>query len=119
GPTLTFFFLRNTELLGSGQVVDDEGALSTDPGFRMYARAEFNIWGAMYHAVDIRGKNLVGADTKETRQHPSGKQGAGLGLGALYGLHRNIDLGAEIMFDTLWPTVAYNFDFQLGLQFHF
>jgi hypothetical protein len=66
---------------------------------------------------ETTGKSCYGA--MEKRQHVSGMEGVGLGVGLLYGLHRNIDLSVEVMYDLLFPSVANNFDFQLGLQFHF
>lgn len=119
GVTLWWFFFGNGELLGPGQLVDEYGELEEDQGLRVYTRLEFDIYGAMYHAVSLRGKNCDGEDDQKTRQHPSGMQGVGLGFGAVYGLHKYIDVGLELMYDFMMPTIAHNFDVHAFLAFHF
>jgi hypothetical protein len=125
GPSIWWFFYGNSELLGPGQIVDEYGQLAEEQGLRVYTRLEFDVYGAMYHAVSLRGKECPtpsgeqGDDGQTTRQHPSGMQGIGLGFGVLYGLHKYIDVGAELTYDFMMPTYAHNFDVHALLAFHF
>ncbi len=126
GPTLALFLWGNGEFLGPGQIKGPDGELEDKQGFRVYSRFEFNIFGAMYHEVTVYGAdkasedpNNPNAERKVYRQHVAGMQGVGLGGGLLYGLHKNVDLGAELMYDLMFPDLAHNFDLQLQLQFHF
>jgi len=119
GLSVWWFFYGNDELFGPGQIVDEYGELAEKQGMRIYTRLEFDIYGAMYHAVSLRGKNCEQEDDQDTRQHPSGMQGVGLGFGLLYGIHKYIDVGAEITYDFMMPTIAHNFDVQALLAFHF
>lgn len=119
GPTITWYYYGNSEFLGPGQIVDEYGNLAEKQGFRLYTRVEFDVYGAMYHSVTLSGKNCDGDDDEIKRQHASGLQGIGLGFGAMYGIHKYIDVGAELMYDFMMPTQAHNFDVQLQLQFHF
>jgi hypothetical protein len=119
GLTAWWFLYGNSEFLGPGQIVDEYGELADEQGLRVYTRLEFDIYGAMYHQVSLRGKNCDGDDVKRSRQHPAGMQGVGLGFGVLYALHKYIDVGAELMYDFMMPTFAHNFDVQALLAFHF
>ncbi|MCP4675358.1 MAG: hypothetical protein GY854_07610 [Deltaproteobacteria bacterium] len=126
GPTLALFLWGNGEFLGPGQIKGPDGELADKQGFRVYSRFEFNIFGAMYHEVTIFGKdeaesvpNQPDVERKVYRQHVSGMQGLGLGGGVLFGLHKYVDLGAELMYDLMFPDLAHNFDLQFQLQFHF
>ncbi|MFO8072900.1 MAG: hypothetical protein R6V85_13585 [Polyangia bacterium] len=122
GLTASLFFWGNGEWLGGGQVVDEYGELAEDQGLRLYARAEFNFYGAMYHFISLRGKDDEGNDDHIYRQRASGMQGIGIGPGLLYGIHENVDVGAEIMYDYMGigvDTWAHNFDVAVLLHFHF
>ncbi len=128
GPFVSLFFWGNGEWFGPGQVKGPDGELAEKQGFRAYGRFEFDIYGAMYHEVSLYGKKEYydqddpNADEEEAhvyRQHVSGMEGVGLGFGALYGVHKNIDVGAELMYDFMFPDMAHNFDLQLQMQFHF
>ena len=126
GPTISLFLWGNGEWLGPGQVKAPNGQLADKQGFRAYTRAEFNILGAIYHEVSIHGQKpdyAIGEDgnveVHTKRQHVSGMEAFGIGVGALYGVHKYIDIGAEIMYDVMFPTVGHNFDFQLQMQAHF
>jgi len=119
GATVWWWYYGNGELLGPGQIVDEHGELEEDQGLRLYTRLEFDFYGAMYHEVTLSGKDCEGDDVEKKRQHPSGMQGVGLGFGVAYGLHKYIDVGAELMYDFMMPTMAHNFDVQAFLAFHF
>lgn len=132
GITASLFLYGDGRWMGPGQVKDERGALKDKQGFRLYSRFEFDIYGAMYHEVTLHpseehvcgeGQNSTTDDpcfqSTEYRQHVAGMEGVGLGMGVLYGVHRNVDIAAELMYDLLFPSIANNFDLQLGLQFHF
>lgn len=123
GLTASLFLWGDGRWFGPGQLTDELGNLADKQGLRAYSRFEFNFYGAMYHELTLSdeiedGPNAGDKDTLN-RQHASGLQGAGLGAGVLYGLHKYFDLGFEIMYDFMFPTIAHNFDGQLFLQVHF
>jgi hypothetical protein len=123
GPFISLFLWGDGRWFGPGQVTDDEGNLADKQGFRVYSRFEFNVYGAMYHELDLCEDKYIGGNSTEQvcgkRQYVSGMEGVGLGFGALYGVHKYIDIGAELMWDIMFPDMANNFDLQLQLQFHF
>jgi hypothetical protein len=119
GVSVWWWYYGNGELFGPGQLVDEHGELEEDQGLRLYTRLEFDIYGAMYHQVSLRGSDCEGDDVQQKRQHPSGMQGVGLGFGMAYGIHKYIDVGAELMYDFMMPTIAHNFDVQAYLAVHF
>jgi hypothetical protein len=123
GLTASWFYYGGGEFNGGGQLVDEYGKLEEDQGLRLYARLEFNFFGATYHSVSLRGKDETGQDAQEWRPRASGMQALGLGPGLLYGLHRNVDVGAELMYDWVGlgndETWAHNFDLQILLHVHF
>ncbi len=123
GLTASVFYYGGGELLGGGQLVDEYGGLKKDQGLRLYARLEFNFYGATYHAVSLRGKDENGQDSQEWRERASGMQALGLGPGLLFALHKNVDVGAELMYDWVGignqDTWAHTFDLQILLHVHF
>ncbi|MCP4601151.1 MAG: hypothetical protein GY847_11605 [Proteobacteria bacterium] len=124
GPTVSFFLWSNKEWFGPGQILNSNNELADDQGFKVYGRFEFDIFGAMYHEVTISEKDRrpeakEGDVIEVRRQHVSGMEGLGLGAGALFGVHKHINLGAELMYDFLFPDIGHNFDLQLQAQFHF
>ena len=122
GLTGSVFYWGNGELFSQGQVVDEHGMLAEDQGLRLYARLEFNFYGAVYHSMSLTGKDENGDDKQVNRQRASGMQALGLGPGILYGIHKNIDVGFEIMYDFVGlgtDTWAHNIDMWLQLHFHF
>jgi hypothetical protein len=123
GLTASWFYYGGGEFNGGGQLVDEYGELKEDQGLRLYARLEFNFYGATYHAVSLRGKDETGKDAQEWRERASGMQALGLGPGLLFALHKNIDVGAELMYDWVGigndDTWAHTFDLQVLLHVHF
>jgi hypothetical protein len=124
GPTLALFLWGGGEWFGPGQIKDADGELAKKQGFRLYTRFEVDIFGAMYHEVSLSpGEKPAWADEEDQdafyRQRASGMEAVGAGVGALFGLAKYFDLGAEVMYDLMFPTIANNFDFQLQMQVHF
>ncbi len=124
GLTGSVFYWGNGELFSQGQVVDEHGMLAEDQGLRLYARLEFNFYGATYHSMSLTGKgeDEDDGDKQVNRQRASGMQALGLGPGILYGIHKNIDVGFEIMYDWVGlgtDTWAHTFDMWLQLHLHF
>ncbi len=122
GLTGSVFYWGNGEWFSQGQVVDEHGMLAEDQGLRLYARLEFNFYGAVYHSMSLTGEDENGDDKQINRQRASGMQALGLGPGILYGIHKNIDVGFEIMYDYVGlgtDTWAHNFDMWLQLHLHF
>ena len=124
GPTLLWFLWGGGEWFGPGQVKTPTGELAEKQGFRLYTRLEINIFGAMYHEVSLSAAERpawANDDDPDTfyRQRVAGMEGIGAGVGALIGLSKYFDIGAELMYDLMFPTIAHNFDFQLQLAVHF
>lgn len=127
GPTIALFFWGDGKWMGPAQVLAPDGTLAAKQGLRAYARFEFNVYGALYHEVSLSGKKPDYAledpsedrDVKVYRQHLSGLEGLGLGAGFLYGVHKHLDIGLELMYDFMFPDIGHNFDLQAQLQFHF
>ena len=121
GISASLFYWGNGEWMGGGYVLDDDGNLAEDQGLRLYARVEFNFFGAMYHRLSLTGEGPDGADIKVYRQRASGMQGIGIGPGILYGVSKHVDVGAELMYDYVGVGTdhwSHNFDIALLMHFH-
>lgn len=122
GITGTVFYWGNGKWFDQGQVVTEEGKLADEQGLRLYARIEFDIYGAMYHQIKLSYKDPTGEDVYTKQQRASGMQAIGLGPGLLYGLHKYVDVGIEVMYDYVGlgtETWAHNFDVWAQLHLHF
>jgi len=121
----SFFYFGDGKLMGPGQVIDDDGKLSEKQGLRLYAKLEFDFYGAMYHEIKLAYSTNQSGSTEEVafkRQRASGMQAIGLGPGLLYGLHKYLDVGGELMYDYVGmgtETWAHNFDLWVFLRAHF
>jgi hypothetical protein len=122
----TFFYFGDGKLMGPGQVVGEDGKLADKQGLRLYAKIEFNFFGATYHEVKVGYTRFPGSGSSEEIslkvQRASGMQALGIGPGLLYGVHKYLDVGAEIMYDYIGlgtETWAHNFDLAIFLRAHF
>jgi hypothetical protein len=120
----SFYYFGDGKLMGPGQLVGEDKKLKDKQGLRLYARLEFNFYGAVYHEIKLSYTTTQNGSEEHAfkRQRASGMQAFGVGPGILYGVHKYIDVGAELMYDYVGmgtDTWAHNFDLWLFLRAHF
>jgi hypothetical protein len=121
----SFYYFGDGKLMGPGQLVGEDKKLKDKQGLRLYAKIEFDFFGATYHEIKLtytRTQSGSSEDVSIKRQRASGMQALGLGPGILYGVHKYIDIGGELMYDYVGmgtQTWAHNFDLWLFLRAHF
>ncbi|MCK9464194.1 MAG: hypothetical protein M0R80_31635 [Proteobacteria bacterium] len=119
-----FYYFGDGRLMGPGQLVGEDKKLEDKQGLRLYAKIEFNFFGATYHEIKLAYTTTQGGEEEHQikRQRASGMQAFGLGPGILYGLHKYIDVGGELLYDYVGmgtDTWAHNFDLVIFLRAHF
>jgi hypothetical protein len=118
----SFYYFGDGKLMGPGQLVGEDKKLKDKQGLRLYAKLEFNFFGATYHSITLSWTDSTETNQTTKLQRASGMQAFGLGPGILYGVHKYIDVGGELMYDYVGmgtDTWAHNFDLWLFLRAHF
>jgi hypothetical protein len=123
GLTGSVFYWGNGKWFADGQVVTEDGKLADKQGLRLYARLEVDFYGAMYHEITVTYTPFDDDEKVEKKQQrASGMQAIGIGPGLLYGIHKYVDVGIEVMYDYVGlgtETWAHNFDVWAQLHLHF
>lgn len=117
----TFYYFGDGRIMGPGQIVAKDGRLADKQGLRLYAKLEFNFFGTVYHSVKVNWTDSEDVDRSTSIQRASGMQALGIGPGILYGVHRFIDIGGELMYDYVGlgtDTWAHTFDLWFFVRAH-